>query len=312
MIKSQKIFITGGAGYLGKHLIKKWYNDNEITVFSRDEAKHYFLKKLYPEVNFIVGDVRNRDLLTKSSQGHTMGVFAASLKQIEACEKNYEEATQIIVQGAFNSKHAAIVNNFISACYISSDKAISPTTIYGMCKGLAGESFISNNNNISPSFTTAIYGNILNSTGSIIPVIWEHIRNKTEFVLYGDEMTRFILTVDEAIDIIEKSVNFSNTNILTIAKSFKIKDMVDIFHEEFGLQYKITKPRENEKIHELLASNEHLPRLTFNPIHNCLLMNKEISSNPFKLDFSEYSSKDHCLKKEELFESLEQFGFYER
>ena len=94
-MKNEKIFITGGAGFLGKNLIDRLHKDNEITVYSRDEAKHYYLKKYYPNVNFVVGDIRNKDLLIRKSKGHTVGIFAASLKQIEACNDNYEEASKI-------------------------------------------------------------------------------------------------------------------------------------------------------------------------------------------------------------------------
>ena len=78
-MKGEKIFITGGAGYLGTHLVKRYYKDNEITVYSRDEAKHYYLKKQFPKINCIIGDIRNFDLLKKSSTNHTIGIFAASL-----------------------------------------------------------------------------------------------------------------------------------------------------------------------------------------------------------------------------------------
>ena len=78
-----KIFITGGAGFLGKNIVKRFYNNHEITVFSRDEAKHYYLMKQFPKVNCIIGDVSNYDLLKRSSKGHDLGIFAASLKQIE-------------------------------------------------------------------------------------------------------------------------------------------------------------------------------------------------------------------------------------
>ena len=70
MIKNKKIFITGGAGYLGSHLVERYYNDNEITVYSRDEAKHYYLKKRFPNIKCIIGDIRNYELLTRSAFGH--------------------------------------------------------------------------------------------------------------------------------------------------------------------------------------------------------------------------------------------------
>ena len=86
-MKNKRIFITGGAGYLGTNLVKKFYNDNELTVFSRDEAKHYFLKKKFPKINFVIGDVRNYESLRKASLGHDVGIFAASLRQIEAVDE---------------------------------------------------------------------------------------------------------------------------------------------------------------------------------------------------------------------------------
>ena len=100
----EKIFLTGGTGFLGKEIIKKYYGTHEISVYSRDEAKQYYLKKQYPNLNCICGDVRNFDLLKRVSKGHDIGIFAASFKQIQACHDNYEEANQVIVQGAFNSR----------------------------------------------------------------------------------------------------------------------------------------------------------------------------------------------------------------
>jgi UDP-glucose 4-epimerase len=309
-MKNKKIFITGGAGYLGKNLIKKWHADNEITIFSRDEAKHYFLKKEYPNVNFIVGDVRNYDLLRRSSRNYDIGVFAASLKQIEACEKNYEEANQIIVQGTFNSKIAAIENNFESACYISSDKSICPTTIYGMCKALAGESFISSNEGVETKLSTAIYGNIANSTGSIIPLIWDCLKRGRVIPCFGGEMTRFLLTIESAITLIENGLECRDVNVIPQAKSFKIKDLLDIYTQEFGLKYVVSQPRENEKIHELMASSEHMPRMRYVAKGDYYIMCKNINGQ--KLDFpnNEYSSKDFCLSVDDLYKFLKDHNFY--
>jgi UDP-glucose 4-epimerase len=130
-MKSKRIFITGGAGFLGKNIINRYYNDNDITIFSRDEAKHYYLKKQYPNINCVIGDVRNYDLLKRVSKGHNVGIFAASLKQIESVDQNVEEGVEVIVRGAINSRRISEENNFESACFISSDKSRSATTIYG-------------------------------------------------------------------------------------------------------------------------------------------------------------------------------------
>lgn len=307
-MKNEKIFITGGAGFLGRNLVKKLYKDNEITIYSRDEAKHYYMKKEFPSVNFIVGDIRNRDLLIRKSKNHTVGIFAASLKQIESCDENYEEASKIIIDGAFNSRIAAEENNFKSACFISSDKSRAATTIYGAMKYVAGEGFISSESKCK--LTTAIYGNVTNSTGSVIPLMWNFIKNNQCLALYGEKMTRFLLDVDDAIDLILKSTKYENCNLIPVANSFKIKDLFEIYSKEFGLKYEISNPRTGEKIHEIMASNEEMRRMKFIKEDNLYLLypKKEINEVSFKN--GEYSSKDYCLSKDDLYEYLKNKNFY--
>jgi UDP-glucose 4-epimerase len=307
-VENEKIFITGGAGFLGKNLIERLYPNNEITVYSRDESKHYYLKKYYPKVNFVIGDVRNRDLLTRKSQGHTVGIFAASLKQIEACNDNFEEAKSIIVDGAINSRIAAETNQFKSGCFISSDKSRAATTIYGAMKYVAGESFIANNSECN--LTTAIYGNVTNSTGSIIPLIWNFIKNDKEIELYNPDMTRFLLDVDDAIDLILKSMDYKNCNVIPVTKSFLIKDLFDIYKENFGLKYKITNERTGEKIHEIMSSSEEIRRMDFIEKDNIYLLYPNKIINKVYFSNNEYSSKDNCLTKQELYNYLNSKNFF--
>lgn len=307
-MKNEKIFITGGAGYLGYHLIKKLSDTNDITVYSRDEAKHYYVKKQFPSVNFIIGDVRDKDLLLKKSKNHTIGIFAASLKQIDACTENYEEASKIIINGAFNSRFVAEENGFKSACFISSDKSRAATTIYGAMKYVAGESFISGD---SPcNLTTAIYGNVMNSTGSIIPLIWKFIESKNLLQLYNKDMTRFLLDIEDGINLICKSLNYKNCNVIMNAKSFKIIDLFEIYKEQFGLKYDIGLPRTGEKIHEIMASPEEIRRMEYINNDDIFLLHPQKTFNSVIFKNNEYSSKDYCITKTELFNFLEKRKFY--
>jgi len=307
-MRNEKIFITGGAGFLGRNLIKRLHKDNEITVYSRDEAKHYYMKKDYPSVKFIVGDIRNKDLLIRKSKGHTIGIFAASLKQIEACNDNYEEAAKTIVDGGFNSRLAAEVNNFKSACFISTDKSRAATTLYGAMKYVAGEGFIVGDSNCK--LTTAVYGNVTNSTGSIIPLIWNFINKNETLSLYGEEMTRFLLDVEDAVDLIMKSTSYAGCNIIPRAQSFKVKDLFDIYQEKFGLKYIITKPRTGEKIHEIMASNEEVRRMELIKKDDIFLLYPNKDINQVSFPTYEYSSKDHCITKDQLYKYLESKNFY--
>lgn len=307
-MKNKKIFITGGAGFLGKNIIKRYYKDNEITIFSRDEAKHYYLKKQFPKINCIVGDVRNLDLLKRASKNHQIGIFAASLKQIEAVDQNTEEGVEVIIRGAINSRRIAEENSFEAACFISSDKSRSATTIYGAMKFVAGESFIVNSNNSNTKLSCAIYGNVLNSTGSIIPLIWNAIENKYPLKLYSPNMTRFMITVDEAVDIIEEGLKVNGYNVIPNAKSFNIKDLFEIYSEQFDLKYEIGEPRISEKLHEIMISNEEMPRVKM--INNYYHMHYKDIYNSVTLPDNEYSSKNCTMSKIEFSKFLETKNYY--
>ena len=309
-MKGEKIFITGGAGYLGRNLVKRYYADNQITVYSRDEAKHYYLKKEFPNINCVIGDVRNYDLLKRASAGHTIGIFAASLKQIEAVDQNVEEGVRVIVDGAINSRRVAEENNFKAACFISSDKSRAATTLYGAMKFVAGEAFIVNAEKSNVKLSTAIYGNVLNSTGSIIPLMWDAIKKGYKLTLYSPEMTRFMIDIEQAIDLIEAGLQETGYNVIPNLKAFKVKDLFEIYAEKFGLEYKIGTPRISEKLHEMMVSKEERPRTLYNKDNDTYYMHyKDISDD--SVSWEEFTSDQVAVNKEELSNILQSYNYFQ-
>lgn len=310
-MKNKKIFITGGAGFLGKNLISRYYDNNQITVFSRDEAKQYYLKKEFPKINCVIGDIRNYDLLKKACANHNIGIFAASLKQIEAVDQNVEEAIQIIVNGAINSRRAAEENNFEAACFISSDKSRAATTLYGAMKFVAGESFIVNAEQSNVRLSTAIYGNVLNSTGSVIPLIWDAIKKGYKLKLYSPQMTRFMIDIELAINLIEYGLQVTGYNVIPNLKSFKVQDLFEIYKEEFGLEYELGEPRISEKLHEVMISKEEVPRTNYNQEHDIYYMHYK-NTNSNKFHWEEFTSDITLVSKQELKIILQKYGYFKQ
>ena len=307
-MKNKRLFITGGAGYLGSNLVKRYYDDNEITVYSRDEAKHYYLKKQFPKVNCVIGDVRNFDLLKRASAGHDIGIFAASLKQIEAVDQNVEEGVRVLIDGAINSRRAAEENNFEAGCFISSDKSRAATTLYGAMKFIAGESFIVNSDKSNVRLSSAIYGNVLNSTGSVIPLIWDSIKKDYKLTLHSEEMTRFMISIDQAMDLVEKALMLSGYNVIPNLKSFLVKDLFEIYNEEFGLQYTKGVPRISEKIHEIMIAQEEISRTGYSGSYNHFFMHSEkLAGIPIE---KEFSSKDVVVSKDQLKNILKKHNYF--
>lgn len=308
-MKNEKILITGGAGYLGGKLIEMLYKDNRITIYSRDAEKQKNLKKLYPKLVCTTGDITDEKMLAKALAGHTVAIFAASIKRIEEVDQHVKEASRNIIDGALNSRNGAIKNKLKAAFFISTDKSRMPTTLYGAMKLIAGEAFIANAEMEKTKLNTIVCGNIINSTGSILPLIWNAIERNSTLTLFGKEMTRFIMTPEEVLAAIALGMDRTGYNIIPKLRSFKVKDLFEIYEKKFGLMWNLGGPRLGEKTHEQMISPHELARTTFDKKHNTFFIHYKIQNQ--KQSIKDVGSSDTSLiSKKSLEQYLKKNNFF--
>jgi len=202
-------------------------------------------------------------------------------------------------------------NNMEGACFISSVKSRAATTLYGSMKFVGGELFIVNSHKTKVKLSSVIYGNVFNSTGSVIPLIWDSIKKGYSLTLYSKEMTRFMLDIDDAVDTVISALQSDGFNVIPNLKSFLVYDLFEIYKEKFGLQYIVDKPRISEKIHELMISREELPRSYYSNDYNCYFMHYKNVYNKLSFPNDEFSSRDCVVTKKELESILKKYNYYE-
>jgi len=247
-----KVLITGGTGTLGKELIKKFYKEWDITVFSRDELKQAQLKNIYPKVKFIIGDVKDYQSVSKAVRNIDVVLHCAAMKRIEVCEVNPIEAVKTNVLGTENVVMAAKEKGIKKLISISSDKGVEPVNVYGMTKAIQ-EKIV-----IAEGYNCVRYGNVFGSRGSVVPLFTEQVKAGGPLTVTDPEMTRFILTTDQAIELIMLALNSPMEGKVFVRKSpsARIGDIA----ESFGVEVKIIGRMVGEKMHEMLISKEETTR----------------------------------------------------
>lgn len=307
-LRGKRVIISGGAGFIGRSLVGRLLAlGSRVTVVSRDEEKHSRLRREFPDAETFICDVRDRELLRRLTRHHDVGIWAASLKQIDTCSKNPQVAKEIIVDGALNAR-AVSEEHLEAAVFISTDKSRAPTTLYGYLKGAAGEAFILGRERCR--LTTAIYGNVWNSTGSVVPRIWESLAEGRPMTLYSEHMTRFMIEADHAIDLLLGSLDHGGCYTLPKLRSFRVLDLFELYRENFGLSYRLGRPRISEKIHEVMATAEEVPRLRWSDADRLFLMSPSETFDSVSFPSGEYSSKDHVVSKAELGSLLEAHAYF--
>jgi len=306
----KKILIFGGTGSLGRALAKKFLKSFEIAVFSRDEDKQFRMRKDFPEVHYIIGDIRNYDSVLKAVQDYKPHyiINASAMKQVPICEDFPWEAVMTNTMGTHNLvravENAKGVDNLETIVSISSDKACNPINSYGMTKALQERIHIQGKGHI---FNCVRYGNILESTGSVIPFFKHRLENGLDLPVTNYNMTRFFLSFEDAINLIVAAMNDKEGKkiFIPIAHSAKVLDLAKILCKVYHRDESIIREsqiRPGEKIHEaMISEHEFVHARKGDGFYVLYGPTSETQYHEFD---KEYSSKDCLLTCDEFEEFL--------
>ena len=273
MFENKKILITGGTGSLGTALTTRLLKENidTIRIFSRDELKQSQMESHFNDerLRFLIGDVRDKERLDKAVEDINIVIHTAALKQVPIIEYNPFEAIKTNVQGAQNLVEACLEKDVGFALAIGTDKAVSPFNTYGATKLLMERLFVSANyykGRHKTKFACVRYGNVLGSRGSILPKFIEQILSGNKITITDPNMTRFNITMDQALDLIFRVIKNAIGGDVHIPKldAYKVGDMKDVLLDLMGCknEEKRIPIRIGEKFHETLI-NKHEIRNTF-------------------------------------------------
>jgi FlaA1/EpsC-like NDP-sugar epimerase len=267
MFKGKKVLVTGATGSFGHHIVKELVKKDvsEIIVFSRDEKKQHDMKFEFAgetRLRYVIGDIREKDSLRRIMDGVDIVYQAAALKHVPACEENVWQAVQTNITGAQNVVDVSLEANVEKVVAISTDKAVEPVNVMGMTKAIQERIFIGANKFAKagrPLFSCVRYGNVLGSRGSILPVFRMLASRKQPLTITDPRMTRFILTLDEAIELVIFATEQMVGGEIFIPKiaAHKVTDLAEAFIEVMKPENRTVKTigiRPGEKIHETLIA----------------------------------------------------------
>ncbi len=267
MFKSKTLLITGGTGSFGNAVLKGFLNTDikEIRIFSRDEKKQDDMRKLYnsDKLKFYIGDVRNLESVRDAVKGVDYIFHAAALKQVPSCEFFPMEAVRTNVLGTDNVLTAAIDEGVKKVVCLSTDKAAYPINAMGTSKAMMEKVIVAKSRNVDPAKTTICctrYGNVMASRGSVIPLFIDQLNAGKPLTITDPDMTRFLMNLDEAVDLVLFAFKNANQGDLFVQKSpaSTIGDLAEAIRQLFkpDAKIKVIGTRHGEKAHETLMTRE--------------------------------------------------------
>ena len=333
MLTDKRIVVTGGTGSLGKVLVRRLLGGemgmpSSIVVFSRDEAKQHAMRLAYQSrkaatdeviyrnfeqmLQFQIGDVRDYHSVSAVMRNADIVFNAAALKQVPSCEYFPFEAVQTNIVGPHNIVQAIRENKLPveTVVGVSTDKACKPVNVMGMTKAIQERVFVQANMDCPETrFICVRYGNVMASRGSVIPLFHEQIRSGGPVTITTPEMTRFLISLDQAVDTIFAALRGGDRGETYVprAPSARITDIVDVLVGDRPIKTKIMGIRPGEKIHEILVSEEEshraIKRGDYYAIKPMLPELRSVTKDEANLE-AEYSSADDVISRPELEELL--------
>lgn len=267
MFKDKTLLITGGTGSFGNAVLDRFLNADigEIRIFSRDEKKQDDMRKLYKndKIKFYIGDVRDLSSVKNAMYGVDYIFHAAALKQVPSCEFFPLEAVKTNVIGTDNVLTAAIEYGVKKVICLSTDKAAYPINAMGISKAMMEKVFVAKSRTVSPDKTVICgtrYGNVMASRGSVIPLFVEQIKNGRPLTITNPDMTRFLMSLDEAVELVVFAFQNAEPGDIMVQKSpaSTIGDLAQAIKELFNVdnEIKIIGTRHGEKLYETLLTKE--------------------------------------------------------
>jgi UDP-N-acetylglucosamine 4,6-dehydratase/5-epimerase len=269
LLNGKTLLITGGTGSFGNAVLRRYLHTdiNEIRIFSRDEKKQDDMRQHYQneKIKYYIGDVRNRSSLEYAMVGVDYVFHAAALKQVPSCEFFPMEAVRTNVIGCENVLDSAISNKVKKVIVLSTDKAVYPINAMGMSKALSEKIMIAKSRNLNGSATTFCgirYGNVMASRGSVIPLFIDQIKNNIPITITDPKMTRYMMTLDDAVDLVLYSFkNGSNGDIFVQkapAATIEVlaKALIELYEAKNAPL--VIGTRHGEKLFETLVNREEM------------------------------------------------------
>lgn len=320
VLNGKTVLVTGGTGSMGRRFVERADKGEfgavrDLIVFSRDETKQYEMKRAFPKVDFRIGDIRRYEDVVAALDGVDVVVHAAALKQVPSCEYFPEQAILTNCIGTQNLVRAICENDLDveSVVAISTDKACKPTTVMGMTKALQERIIIAANvRRPQTRWVCVRYGNVIESRGSVIPLFREQIAAGGPVTVTNGDMTRFLLTLDQAVDTMIAALECGRPGETFVprAPSASIGNIAHVMCFG-GSGVKTMGIRPGEKMHEIMVSEEEAPRTvrrgSYIVITPMLPEIRQLVSIRGELD-TEYSSADDPMSAHETRDLLKQHG----